>query len=67
MAAGYLIGLFVFAVTLTVAKAALGTTAWAQTLFNGAGLIVLLWNVLLLISLTQGVFAIKAEISETHP
>lgn len=63
MAASYLIGLFVVAVVLTVAKPALGAAAWAQSLFNGAGLIVLLWNVLLLISLTEGVFAIKAEVS----
>jgi len=67
MAAGYLIGLFVAAVMLTVAKAALGTAAWSQTLFNGTALIILLWNVLLLISLTEGVFAIKAEIAnESH-
>lgn len=62
MAAGFLIGLFVFAVILTVAKAALATSDWSQSLFNGLGLVVLLWNVLLLISLTEGVFAIKAEI-----
>jgi hypothetical protein len=62
MAAAFLIGLFVIAIVLTVAKASLATAPWSQSLFNGFGLIVLLWNVLLLISLTEGVFAIKADL-----
>jgi hypothetical protein len=65
MAAGFLIGLFVLAITINVAKSALASADWAQSLFNGIGLIILLWNVLLLISLTAGVFAIRAEIAST--
>lgn len=64
MAASFLIGLFLIAVMLMVTKAQLGQSPWSQSLFNGFALIILLWNVLLLVSLTQVAFAIKAEIVE---
>lgn len=64
IAANYLIGIFLFAVVLTVLKPALAKNAWSQTLFNGAALFLLLWYILILISLTHGVLAIKAEIKE---
>jgi hypothetical protein len=57
-----LIVLFVIAVALVSAKPLLAQTAATQTIFNGFALFVLLWNVLLLVSLTQGIFAIKPEI-----
>jgi len=61
-AATALIILFVVAVTVVAAKPLCAKTLALQSLFNGAGLFVLLWNVLLLVSLTQGIFAIKSEI-----
>jgi hypothetical protein len=60
-----LIVLFLIAVVLVIAKAALATALpWAQSLFNGAALLVLLWNVLLLLSLTRTVFAIPPLIRD---
>lgn len=59
-----LIALFLLAVILVVAKPALaGTAAWAQSLFNGVALFIVIWNVLLLLSLTQGIFGIKADLT----
>lgn len=64
-AAYWLIGLFLVSVVLVVAKPLLACDyEWAQSLFNGAALLILLWYVLVLIALTQGVFAIKSHISE---
>lgn len=64
MAASWLIILFVVAVIIVVAKPLCARTAAIESLFNGFGLFVLLWNVLLLVSLTQGIFAIKSEIPD---
>lgn len=61
-AATALIILFVLAILLVVVKPLAASTNWQQSLFNGAALFILLWNVLLLVSLTHGVFAIKADI-----
>lgn len=60
-AAYFLIALFLFAVVLVVAKPLVAHAPWAQSLCNGFALIAVLWNVLILISLTQGIFAIKPE------
>jgi hypothetical protein len=57
-----LIALFIAAVVLVVIKPMLAAAPWAQSLFNGFALFIVLWNVLLLLSLTQGIFGIKADI-----
>lgn len=62
-AATALIALFAGAVVLVVTKPLIATTPTLESIFNGFALFILLWNVLLLISLTQGIFAIKSEVS----
>jgi uncharacterized protein YqhQ len=58
-AAFALIILFVLAVVLVVAKPLLASADWSQTLFNGAALLILVWNILILVSLTEAVFGLK--------
>jgi hypothetical protein len=55
-----LIALFLVAVVVVIAKSALADSAWSQSLFNGTALLILLWNTLLLLSLTRTVFKIPA-------
>lgn len=55
-----MIWLFVAAVVLLFAKGGLAEAAWAQSLFNGLTLWVTLWMVLILVNLTELVFAIKS-------
>ena len=62
-----LIVLFLIAVVVVVGKAALATEAWSQSLFNGAALVILLWNTLLLISLTRTVFALPPVLHDDTP
>lgn len=57
-----LIILFVLAVGLVVVKPLITHDDWAQALTNGAALIIILWNVLILISLTRMAFAIQPEV-----
>lgn len=59
-AAYWLIALFLIAVLVVVAKPLLASTPWAETLFNGGAIVILLWNGLILISIMQAIFAIKA-------
>src|SRR5690348_3187621 len=61
-AAYFLIGLFIAAVIVVVVKPLLAKDEWSQTILNGFALEILLWNVLILISLTQTTFGMKAEI-----
>jgi Trk-type K+ transport system membrane component len=61
-----LIFLFVLGVLVVVIKPIIATEPWQQSLFNGAALFVVLWNVLLLISITRTVFAIKPIIDDEH-
>lgn len=63
-AARWLIALFAAAVALVVGKPYVVGTYWLETLFNGAAVILVLWNVLLLISLTQTIFRIEADVRE---
>lgn len=53
-----LIWLFVFAVFIVVTKPLIGVYEWVQAVCNGAAIIVLLWYVLILITITQTVFRI---------
>jgi hypothetical protein len=57
-----LIALFLLAVLLVATKPMLSAAPWAQSLFNGTALFIVIWNVLLLLSLTQGIFGIKADL-----
>ena len=53
-----LIVLFAFGIALAVFKSLLASEAWAQTIFNGFAIIVVVANVLLLLDLTRTTFAI---------
>lgn len=63
-AAYWLIGLFFMAVILVVAKPRLALEPWSQTAFNGAALIILLCNVIVLISITQTIFKIPTKVDD---
>lgn len=58
----WLIALFVIAVVVVILKPLLCDNPAAQALMNMAALLILLWHVLILISLTQLVFAIEPDI-----
>lgn len=49
-------------VALVVRKPLLAETEHIQAVFNGAALLILLWNILLLTELTMAAFDIKSEI-----
>lgn len=56
----WLIGLFLVALAIVIVKPLVASSQWAQTLANGASVIVVVWNLLVLVSLTQAVFAVPA-------
>ena len=62
-----LIALFLFAVALVVAKPTVSPAPWAQSLLHGTALFIVIWNVLLLLSLTQAIFGIKADLTPPKP
>jgi hypothetical protein len=55
----WLVGLFFIGTILVSIKPLLCADTWAQALFNGAALLILIWNVLVLVSIIQTVFSIK--------
>lgn len=57
----FLIALLITGVLLVVIKPLVALSPWSQSLVNGLALWVLLWNVLILISITSAVFAIGPE------
>lgn len=61
-AAYWLISLFVIAIALVVIKPIVAHEAWSQTIVNGAAILVLVWNVLILIDIMRTAFAIKPTI-----
>jgi hypothetical protein len=61
-AANCLIVLFTVSVAIVVCKPLMDETERLQAVFNGAALFVVLWNVMILVELTQLTFAIKPEI-----
>jgi hypothetical protein len=63
-AAFFLILLFLLAIVLVTLKPLLDQSEWAQALFNGFGLLVLLWDVLILIELTMTIFGISPIIDD---
>lgn len=60
-AAYFLIALLVAGIVIVVAKPMVALAPWSEALLNGFALIILLWNILLLVSITQAVFAIGPE------
>lgn len=63
-AAYFLLALLVFAVVLIVSKSAMSPSIKLQSFANGLGLFILFWNVLILISITQAVFAISPNMPD---
>ena len=60
----FLIGAFIFGSVLVTAKPHLGKAEWAEALINGMALILLIWNALVLLALTQAVFALEPDVPE---
>jgi hypothetical protein len=60
----WLIGLFLIALLLMVIKPLVALSHWSQTIANGAAIIIVVWNALILVSLTQAVFAVSAVTDE---
>lgn len=63
-AAYFLIALFCIAICLVVIRPWFGDSDLAQAVVNGLALFVLIWNVLILISITQLTFAIGPDLPE---
>lgn len=61
-AAYWLVGLLVIAIGVVALKGGLPLSEVGQSVFNGIALLVLLWNVLILTSITQAVFAVPPSI-----
>jgi hypothetical protein len=59
-----LIGLFFISVVIVVTKPIAAHNEVSEALFNGAALFVLLWNILILIEITQMAFAIRPTIED---
>jgi hypothetical protein len=57
-----LIVLFLIGIALVVFKSLIANSAWSQTIINGAVILVLVANVLLLVSLTRTTFKIPPHI-----
>jgi hypothetical protein len=60
----FLIGLFLFAGAIVVVKPLMPDSETLQAIVNGIVLIIVLFNVLILLELTQLAFAIQPEIKE---
>jgi len=58
-ASSWLIGLFLASVVLVIVKPLISSKEWAAALCNGAAIEIVVWNILVLISITHGVFGIK--------
>jgi hypothetical protein len=63
-AAFFLIFLFLMATLIVVTKPLLANAPWNETLFNGAALVVLIWDVLILAELTITIFGISPIITD---
>jgi len=64
ISAYYLIFLFLAATLLVTLKPLLAKEDWSVTIFNGLGLVILLWNILILLELTITTFSIPPHIDE---
>ena len=56
-----MIWLFCVAMLLLAIKSAFTEVAWARSLLNGFAIVVTMWNVLVLVSLTSLIFRIKSD------
>src|SRR4051794_10942065 len=63
-AAFMLIWLFLGAVALLIVKPLVRTSPTVTSITNGIGLLILLWEVLLMVEITQTVFAIKPALDD---
>lgn len=63
-AAYWLIGLFVAGLTLVAVKPLASFSATAEAGLNAAALLIVLWHVLILVTLTQMIFAIGPDVPE---
>lgn len=61
-AAHWLIGLFIVGFALVVVKPLITFSETAEAVVNGASLLIVVWHVLILINLTQIIFAIDPDI-----
>jgi hypothetical protein len=59
-----LLALFVFAVALVVTKPMMAKVSWEQSIFNGTALWIVLFNVLILVALSQAVFGIPSVVRD---
>jgi hypothetical protein len=59
-----LIALFVFSTLLVLTKPIFASSDASQAVFNGLALVALLWNVLILVELTQLAFSIQPDIKD---
>jgi Flp pilus assembly protein TadB len=59
-----LIVLFLIALVLVIVKPIIALENWSQTLVNGAAVVIIVWNVLVLISLTEAVFGIAPVVED---
>jgi Na+/proline symporter len=55
----WMVGLFFLGILIVSIKPLVSKSAEIQTLFNGSALLVLVWNVLVLMSITRAVFKVK--------
>ena len=60
----WLIGMLLIALLLVVIKPVVATSNIAEALFNGAALLVVFFNILVLIDLTQSAFSLEPSINE---
>lgn len=63
----WLIALFLGAVVVAVIKPYFLSSVAGQAFFNGISLLILFWMVLIMLSLTRLVFAIKPHFESDHP
>jgi hypothetical protein len=65
--ARWLIGLFCIEVGIVLVKPLIAKADWSQTIVNGFAIVVVLWTVLMLVSLTNLVFAIQPTFEPKPP
>ena len=63
-AAFALIWLFGAAVLLVIVKPLLPNAEWISALMNGMAIFIVLWNVLVLVALTEAVFGIPSQVDD---
>jgi hypothetical protein len=59
-----LICLFLLSVTIVAIKPLVSESAWQQSLFNGTMIFIVIWNILIMLSITRTIFAIKPDVDD---